>query len=64
MILIGAGLLFGIWWYQEKLKKQALGKTKNSDNSENSEFSENSEGSEHSEAPQKEEITDDYEIIE
>lgn len=64
MILIGAGLLFGIWWYQEKLKKQALGKTKNSDNSENSEFSENSEDSEHSEAPQKEEITDDYEIIE
>ena len=61
MIILTAALLYGMWWYQERLRKQQEeGKAETLDSSE----AETSE--QPSEAPQEqaEEVTDEYEIIE
>ena len=60
MILIAAGLLFGLWWYQEKLRKQYAGSTVPAA----SVSKENTENKESTEPVQEEEKTDEYVIIE
>jgi hypothetical protein len=60
MILIAAGLLFGLWWYQEKLRKQHAGSTVPAA----SVSKENTETKESTEPVQEEEKTDEYVIIE
>ena len=63
MIIIAVAMLYGMWWYQERLRKQHEG-----EQAENQESSETEASKQSSEAPQEqaeeEEATDEYEIIE
>jgi hypothetical protein len=60
MIFVAAGLLFGLWWYQERLRKKYAVTAGPTD----SEITEDSKSQETSATIQEEEKTDEYDIIE
>ena len=60
MIFVAAGLLFGLWWYQERLRKKYAVTAGPTD----SEITEDSKSQEASATMQEEEKTDEYDIIE
>ena len=60
MIFVAAGLLFGLWWYQERLRKKYAVTAGPTD----SEITEDSKSQEASATMQEDEKTDEYDIIE
>ncbi len=64
ILLIGGGLLYGLWRYQEQLKKRAMaGNTEKKQENKQDDTSEQPEKETKEPMPEKE-ITDEYEIIE